>query len=83
MTTKKPTTVRNVKRPTVTSEDQIVLKIQEVRSRNNVLWMDLLRIALEAAPDKAKATLELINKNDAQISALVAKLAKTKNWKEK
>lgn len=51
-------------------------KITAIRARNNDLWMRLLEIALEAAPDKTKAVLRDINENDRAVSGLLAELAK-------
>ncbi|AGI66654.1 hypothetical protein OAN307_c09340 [Octadecabacter antarcticus 307] len=48
--------------------------IEQVRSKNNVNWMNLLRVALKANPE---ATLELvrdINSKDNEVSELFAKL---------
>lgn len=57
------------------SVDEIVDQVEDVRRANNTLWMDLLRIALKAAPEEAKATLAKINENDRKISALLGRLA--------
>ena len=58
------------------SELNIIGQIIGIRAGNNLLWMQLLTIALEAAPDKAKDVLRQINKNDEEISALLKELAK-------
>jgi hypothetical protein len=50
-------------------------KITEIRASNNQLWMTLLKIALEHAPDEAKAVLAKINENDGKISLLLSGLA--------
>lgn len=52
-----------------------IAEIADVRRRNNEAWMDLLRIAVTAAPAEAKAVLRTINANDRRISDLVAQLA--------
>jgi hypothetical protein len=57
-------------------DQQIVGAITTVRARNNDLWMRLLAIAIEAAPDKTKAVLREINENDREISGLLGELAK-------
>ena len=38
---------------------KIINKIQQVRSKNNVNWMNLLRLAFDSAPEKAQ---KLLNK---------------------
>jgi len=55
---------------------ELVDEIQAVRTRNNVNWMDLLRIALTHAPDEAKAVLRTINSDDRTISELFKELGK-------
>ena len=56
------------------SED-IINEISRIRAANNVLWMGLLEIALKSERDLTKDLLRQINKNDQQISALLAELA--------
>ena len=51
-------------------------RIEAIRRENNVLWMAILRIALELAPDLTKEMLRGIHKNDKDISVLLGKLAK-------
>lgn len=49
-------------------------EVQRVRSDNNRLWIDVLRVAMEAAPERAKVILSNINENDRKISMLLAKV---------
>jgi hypothetical protein len=49
--------------------------IEGVRAENNVLWMDILRIALSAAPHATKMVLSEIRKNDLKISEATEKIA--------
>lgn len=49
--------------------------IERIRHKNNVLWMDILRIALERAPHEAKEILKKINENDRLISELLGTIA--------
>lgn len=53
----------------------LVDDIEKVRSFNNKLWMDILRLALASSPDEAKAILNQINANDKKISELLGRLA--------
>ena len=46
------------KKNTVKKYLNIINKIEKVRSKNNVNWMDVLRIALKNAPDE---TIELMS----------------------
>jgi hypothetical protein len=54
-------------------------KIQEVRSKNNGNWMDLLRIALKHSPVETKKVLSDINKRDSEISKLLSSLGNINN----
>lgn len=49
-------------------------EIAKVRARNNGLWMAVLEIALEAAPEKTKKVLHEISINDRTISAMFGEL---------
>ena len=53
---------------------KIIKKIQQVRSKNNVNWMNLLRLAFDSAPEKASKVVKQININDKKISSLLKKL---------
>ena len=54
----------------------IIDEIEKVRTRNNVNWMDILRLAFSHAPDDAKQLMKKINTADDQISNLLKKLLK-------
>jgi hypothetical protein len=54
---------------------KIIDEIEEVRTRNNVNWMDVLRLAFIHAPEKAKELMRKIDTQDNRISDLVKKLA--------
>ena len=60
----------------MTNDTDLVDKIQEVRTANNRLWMNLLRLALAADPINAKAILRQIRVNDLRISELMEELGK-------
>ena len=53
---------------------KIIDEIENVRSRNNVNWMDILRLAFIHAPEDAKRLMKKINSHDDQISDLLKKL---------
>lgn len=53
----------------------LVDEIESVRTRNNVNWMDLLRIGLTHAPLETKAVLARINADDGRIAELLRKLS--------
>jgi methionyl-tRNA formyltransferase len=54
---------------------EIINEIEKVRSKNNVNWMDILRLAFEHAPDKARQIISKINKDDTRISELLKQLS--------
>ena len=53
----------------------IIDEIEKVRSRNNVNWMDILRLSFKHAPDESKKTMAKINNEDDEISRLFKKLS--------
>ena len=53
---------------------KIIDQIEKVRTKNNVNWMNILRIAFQKDPDAAKKSFRRINAQDKKISALVARL---------
>ena len=57
------------------SKLKIIDQIQNVRSKNNKYWMDVLRLAFKYAPDKASKLMKKVNLNDQKISKLVKKLS--------
>jgi hypothetical protein len=54
---------------------EIIDEIQRVRSNNNKVWMDLVRLAVTVAPKEAKAIFSRITDNDEKVSALLRKLS--------
>jgi hypothetical protein len=57
---------------------KIVDKIQAIRSKNNVNWMNLLKLALRLNPKKTSEILSKIYADDQKISKLVSKLKNNK-----
>lgn len=57
------------------TQDTVVDEIEAIRRSNNTLWMDILRTALNSAPEATKAILSQINDNDRQISRLLGELS--------
>lgn len=59
------------------SNKQIVIDaIEAVRNRNNVNWMNLLRLAFRLSPKEAGEIMGNINSDDSEISKLLGLLAK-------
>ena len=51
-------------------------KIQKIRSKNNVNWMNILRLAFKLDPKEAAKIMKKINYDDKKISILLNKLTK-------
>ena len=54
---------------------EIIDEIEKVRSKNNVNWMDILRLAFQHAPSEARKIMAKINKDDNRISELLEQLS--------
>jgi len=54
--------------------NKIINQIQKVRSKNNVNWMNVLKLAFELDPKKASEIMKRINYDDKNISKLLKKL---------
>ena len=54
----------------------IISKIEKIRSKNNVNWMDILRLAFKLDAASAKKIMKKINYDDKKISNLLSKLSK-------
>ena len=55
-----------------------IRNIERNRKKNNLNWMNILRIAMEHAPNKTKKLLDNINKIDKKISKDVGSIIKSK-----
>tara|TARA_Y200000002_G_C22629105_1_gene641636 strand:- start:172 stop:372 length:201 start_codon:yes stop_codon:yes gene_type:complete len=58
---------------------QIINNIEKIRSKNNVNWMNILRLAFKLDPDGASKIMKKINYDDKKISQLLNKLTKIKS----
>ena len=54
--------------------NKLIDQIQQIRKKNNVNWMDILRIAFESSPDKTKKVFKNIFTDDKSINAISKKL---------
>ena len=66
---KQPTNIK------IKKELKIISKIQGVRTRNNINWMNILRIAMIHSPKQTKKLLKKINSQDKAVSILIKRLA--------
>ena len=55
---------------------KIIKKIERVRSKNNVNWMDVLRLSFKHAPEESRKLIKKINLQDKRISSLITQLVK-------
>ena len=53
----------------------IIDEIERVRTKNNLNWMNILRLAFKYAPNEAKQVMKKIDHEDDRISKLVKKLS--------
>tara|TARA_B100001113_G_C20652972_1_gene424350 strand:+ start:362 stop:559 length:198 start_codon:yes stop_codon:yes gene_type:complete len=53
----------------------VIDEIEKIRSKNNVNWMDVLRLAFKHSPEEAKKLMKKINSEDDRISELFKKLS--------
>ena len=54
----------------------LIDRIEAIRAQNNRHWMNLVRLAYELAPDRAKALLRQIEQCDGEVRRLTQELAK-------
>ena len=57
---------------------EIIDEIEKIRSKNNINWMNILRLAFKHAPDKARSIKTKINSDDNAIGELLKKLSENK-----
>ena len=50
--------------------------IQKIRTRNNVNWMNILKLAFKHAPKEASLLMKKINSDDKKISQYLKKLSR-------
>jgi hypothetical protein len=53
-----------------------ISQIEKIRSKNNVNWMNILRLAFKLDPVSARKIMKKINYDDKKISKLLTKLGK-------
>jgi len=55
---------------------KIIKLIEKIRAKNNVNWMNILRLAFKLDPKEAKKIMKKINYENKKISILINKLSK-------
>tara|TARA_B100000242_G_C42722624_1_gene337454 strand:+ start:254 stop:463 length:210 start_codon:yes stop_codon:yes gene_type:complete len=56
---------------------KLINQIQNIRKKNNVNWMDMLRLAFKHDPKRAAKIMSNIYTDDQRVSNLVRKLIKS------
>ena len=54
--------------------NKILTQIEKIRSKNNVNWMNILRLAFELDSNRASKIMSKVNYDDKKISKLLNKL---------
>jgi len=52
----------------------VIDRIENTRTKNNINWMNILRIAIKYSPEETKNLLRKINNQDQKISKLLKKI---------
>jgi len=55
---------------------KIIDEIEKVRKKNNVNWMNILRVAIKSSPEETMTIMKSIDKHDNRISNLFKKFCK-------
>ena len=55
---------------------KIISQIQKIRSKNNVNWMNILKLAFKLDPTNSSKIMKKINYDDKKISLLIKNLSK-------
>lgn len=53
---------------------EIIDEIEKIRTKNNVNWMDILRLAFKHAPSDARKLMAKVNEHDGGIAELLSEL---------
>jgi len=56
------------------TDDIIITKVQSIRRKNNIAWMNILRLAFRAKPKQARRIMDDINKNDILVTKWMSRL---------
>ena len=55
---------------------EILDELEKARAKNNVNWMNIIRLAFKKSPVEARKIISQININDNEISLILDKLSK-------
>ena len=57
------------------TDSEIIDEIEKIRSKNNINWMNILRLAFKHSPKEARKIISKINEDDGEISNLLKLLS--------
>lgn len=57
------------------NSNEAIQYIEQIRAKNNILWMDILRLAMIKAPEETRRILRDIRENDIRISTATGFIA--------
>lgn len=57
------------------TDQEIIDEIEKIRSKNNINWMNILRLAFKHSPKEARKIISKINEDDGEISNLLKLLS--------
>jgi len=58
------------------TDAELIDAIERIRARNNTHWMNLVRLAFELAPDRARSIMQEIERLDGEVRRLTKELAR-------
>lgn len=58
------------------TDHELIDQIEAIRATNNHAWMDLIRLAFEVAPDRARSIMQRIQQLDGEVRRLTQELAR-------
>ena len=68
-------TYKKIQKMTKRTDLEIIDEVEKVRTKNNVNWMDILRLAFKHAPNDARKLMGKVNEHDGKISQLLKELS--------
>ena len=58
------------------NDTELIDRIEQIRAANNRHWMDLVRLAFEIAPDRARVLMQQIAAADDEVRRLTQELGR-------
>ncbi len=61
--------------PVLSDDDKLIYRIQAIRQKNNINWMDLVRSAFRLDSVRAKSIMSKVVENDEAVARLLRELS--------